>query len=308
MKKIFSVIIITLLLASCLTLTASASIFDNPIVLSSDMQSIIYNDNVYSRIDASMLEIDTYVELDEEVIYGDQLEKTIRSVTLEANKYNNILRAKITYKDGSFFSAHFLHEDYLEEYEKIAKNHHTDYIIDFVWPENNTVTAPKIHLFGQQITLYNSILSKCDYYNVRVQNNDGSLVELKGVLLIFDDEYYYVDFEEAGIESKSSFYPSKYSTLPAHKLLNTTLLQDIRAAEDEYYKDDLGFLYDDNLTEVVSSIFLIFVFAIIPLAVLIIFLILSIRSKTVYKKMFIIITILSAAELTTFVMLMMLMI
>ena len=140
----------------------------------------------------------------------------------------------------------------------------------------------------------------CDYFPVVVASSDGNLTAYKGALITIDDDCYYVDFEEAHIESWYDFNPYDYAELPAYEISDTELIASIQEGEDAYYSDDFGFLLDDSFTEAVSAVFLIFVFAIIPFAIFVVFLILAIRSKTVYKKMFRLIYILSAAELAVF--------
>lgn len=297
MKKIISVIIPVLLLFSCLGLTAFAE--NSSVTISDDYQKLYLDGNSYSRFNNSTIEVE-YFSFNADVELNATQQELIDEVVLETNENITIISADIYFKDGAVLSVGFLHDDYLEIYNEISTGQITECIIDFEWPEGNTVVTEKTALLGDAVTLYGDDLKWCDYYPVIIKTSDESLTLYEGALLIINDEYYYTDFSEAAVANWYDFNPYDYSELPAHKITDTELLASIKAAEEEYYSDDLGFLYDDNLTETVSAVFLIFVFAIVPFAILVVFLVLAIRSKTVYRKMFSTICILSGAELAIF--------
>lgn len=297
MKKIISVIIAVILSSFCLGFTAFAE--NSSVVISDDYQKLYLNGASYSRFDASKLEIEyntinTYIELSE------AQQETVKEVALLANEHKNIISADIFFNDGATLTVDFLRDDYLDEYNKIVNNQSEEYIIDFDWPEGNTVKAQRTALFGNRITLYGDELEFCDYYFVSTQNDDGSLTAVTGSLIIVGDEYYYVDHEENNVIIWDSFYPNALTELSAWEITDADLIESFKEAEEKYYSEDLGFLYDDTLTESVSAIFLVCLFAIVPFIILILFLILAIRAKGFYKKLFSNICILSAAELIVF--------
>ena len=78
------------------------------------------------------------------------------------------------------------------------------------------------------------------------------------------------------------------------------LIEKLDNAKSAYYSDGLGFFENDELSEKVSMIFFLVVFAFLTLIILITFLILAIRSKGIYKKMHRITYILCIAELSVF--------
>ena len=299
MKKWISVLITTMLLLSCLGMTAFAK--KASATISDDFQKLYLDGNSYSRFDTSMLEIEYYETLNETVTLSAVQQETVKSVILDGNEYRNIISATISYKDGATLSVEFLRDDYLNTYEAIINGENNKYIIDFEWPEGNTVTAKKTSLLGNSVTLSATQLEWCDYYKITVQSIDGYLTVQKGALIIINDQYYYVDFSEAGIENWEYFAPYDFSELSAYKISDASLCDEIKEAEDAYYADDMGFLFDDDFTETISTVFLIFAFAFIPLVIFVVFLFLAFRSKTVYRKLFTTICILSVTELTVFV-------
>lgn len=297
MKKLTSVIIITILLFSCLGFTTFAT--PASATISDDYQEFYLDGNTYSRFDTSALEGEHFT-YDIPVELSATQKENLREVILETNEATTVIYADIHFKDGAVLSVGYLRNDYVEMYNEMLAGQNNEYVIDFEYPDDNTITVSKTALYGKSVTLTSDKLEMCDYYPVIVETKDATLTVYKGSLLTYDESYYYVDFQEAKIESWYDFSPYEYSELPAYEISDAEILASIRAAEDSYYSDDLGFLLNDNFTETVSAIFLIIVFAVIPFAIFVVFLILAIRSKTVYKKMFRTIYIFSATLLVVF--------
>ena len=297
MKKLLSIVITTILLFSCWSLMA----FANPssATLSDDYQKLYIGENTYSRFRPSMIEIN-YFDADISVALNASQQETIDKVSLQTNEGNIFVYAQIYFKDGAVLSVEFLRDDYADKYNEISMAETSTYIIDFEYPEGNLVTTDKSDLFGERVTLTKEKLEWCSYYPIFIQSSDGVLTSYKGSLIVIEEDYYYVDYGDIQVEEHYAFYPYEYSELPAYQISDNELIADIQAAESEFYTDDFGFLLDDNLSQSISTVFLFIVFAIIPFAIFVVFLILAIRSKTIYKKLFRLIYILSATELVMF--------
>ena len=297
MKKLLSIVITTILLFSCWGLMA----FANPssATLSDDYQKLYIGENTYSRFRPSMVEIN-YFDSNIPVELNASQQETIDKVSLQANEGNIFIYVQIYFKDGAILSVEFLRDDYADKYNEISAGETDTYTIDFEYPEGNLVTADKSALFGERVTLTREKLEWCSYYPIFIQSSDKALTSYKGSLIVIEEDYYYVDYDDIEIEDRYYFDPYEYETLPAHQILDDKLIADIQEAEEAFYSDDFGFLLDDDLSKSISAVFLVIVFAIIPFAIFVVFLILAIRSKTVYKKMFRFIYILSAAELVVF--------
>lgn len=297
MKKIISILITAMLLFSCLGLTVFAE--TSSATISDDYQKLTLDGNTYSRFNTSAMEVE-YFSYDTSVELSTNQQDTIKEIILQANEEVTIIYADIYFKDGAVLSVGFLRDDYLGMYNDIATGENNEYTIDFEYPEGNKILVEKATLYGDSVSLGAEELEWCDYFPVVVESSDGSLTAYRGALITIDGDCYYVDFEEAHVESWYDFNPYDYAELPAHEISDEELIASIQVAEDAYYSDDFGFLLDDSFTEAVSAVFLIFVFAIIPFALFVVFLILAIRSKTIYKKMFRVIYLLSGAELVLF--------
>ena len=128
MKKLISTIIMTMLLFSCLGLTA----FANPLLatISDDYQKLYLGGDTYSRFNASMMEVE-YFDADIKVELNAAQQETIEDVFLQINADTTFIYADICFKDGAVLSVEFLRDDYLEIYNEISVSENRAYIIDF---------------------------------------------------------------------------------------------------------------------------------------------------------------------------------
>ena len=324
MKKILSLIISFILIFSCFAVTVFAEdtiedfdIFNAkmPIGTFSDRYENFYADGErYTRINASLVELDLnhywivedeynndyytgtsiYIEL------TNQQKQEIKTVKLESNKDRTIVEATLVYFDDVEMTIVYLKDNYLDEYNKILSGQTEILTIDFMYPYSNSVEAQNYQFVGEMTSFTNSRLVDLeDDYDVIAKNSDGSMSVVVGKLLIIDDEYYYLNFKEAGFDEDDWYSGSigKIANKPIHKITDTQLLEKIDNAMVEYYEDDYGVLYDDNATESISIVFFIFVFAFIPLAILVFFLIKALKGEGIYKKLYFTVVAICLAEI-----------
>lgn len=333
MKKILSLVFAFMLIFSCFAVTAFAEdieIASNPVItFSEDYQKLYENGDPYSRIDASMLdasmldlgfysnnyyfededilqEKDNYIDRSGYVRLSDSQREAVKNVDIQQNRHGNIYFVELSFNDGSALTVTFLRDTYLEEYYTIISSDDkaAEYKVDFVYPRGNVVKTEKSLLFGETVKL-SEIDFETYYYGVQyvyAQNSDGSLVVLKGELISIGDKYFYVDYAESNLDESVYYYVNNedFTKCIFHEITDEQLISDFKKAEQDYYDDDFGFLYDDEATDAVSAVFLILVFGIVPAVIFIILLIKAIRSKGVYKKLYGAVAAVSAAELTVF--------
>ena len=342
MKKILSIMFAFLLIFSCFAVTAFAEdmllgesvviyedeviydtynfpIYDEqPIMKFSDDFTKLYVDGEpFSRADVSMLSTDfgyTVVAEDERDLslkssayldLTDEQRKIFKDIYIEVNPATTMYRIELYYSDGSSLTVYFLKDSLFEDYERIISGNADKYLIDFAYPDGNMVITQKEALFGEIVTLRrNDLAYLYDYYYVTAASKDLSISMYTGVMFILEDNFFYVDYTEAGIED-ADFLFDDYSTgnlaeYPVHKITDEKLIADLQSAQERYYEDDYGVLYDDDATESISAVFLIFIFAVVPAVILVISLVKAIRGKGVYKKIYGTVSSLCMAELIVF--------
>ena len=297
MKKYLICIITTILLFSCLGMTALAD--ETAPTISDDYQTVYLNGETYSRFNASMIDTNYYIG-ETPLALTESQQEIIANTSASTNSSKTFLQVNLNFADGATMTAYFLRDDFKEKYYELLENPSSIYVVNFRWPDDNRIDAPKSLIMANPVTLYYDELNLCDWYPVIADLGDGSSTIHVGSLLISSDRYYYVDYKEIGVTNPNSFKPDSYGKLPAYEITDPTLVTQLRDGEEAFYGDSFGFLYDDDFTNTVSAIFLILIFAVVPAVILVLFLILAIRSKTIYRKLFSVICGCAGAELVIF--------
>lgn len=326
MKKILSLIISFILIFSCFAVTVFAEdtiedfdVFNSkmPIGTFSDRYENFYADGKrYTRINATVVEMDLdYYWIVEEEYNSDyylgtgiyieltnQQKQEIKTVKLKSNKERTLVEATLTYFDEVEMTIVYLKDDYLGEYNKVVNGETDTLTVDFSYPYENKVVAQKNQLLGETMTFTRNQLSGFNNsFDVTAQNSDASMSVIAGKVLLIDKEYYYLNFTEAGLTEKDFDYNlGKFADKPIHKITDTDLIAEFDNAMVKYYEDDYGVLYDDSATESISIGFFVFVFAFIPLAILVFFLIKAITGKGIYKKLYFVVVAVCLAEIIVF--------
>lgn len=326
MKKLLSLIISFVLVFSCFAVTVFAEDFDllnakTPIGTFSDRYEKFYAEGEqYTRIKASVIETDLNYNwiVEEEYVseyylgvgiyiqLTNQQKQEIKTVKLKTNKDRTLIEATFTYFDDAQMTVMYLKDAYLDEYNKVVTGQTETLTIEFVYPSYNNVEAQRQQLVGEMTTFTNSRLVDLeDDYDVVARNSDGSMSVVVGKLLVIADEYYYLNYKEAGFGEDDWYSGSigEIANKPLNKITDTQLIAAIDGAMEEYYNDDYGVLYDDDVTESISIGFFVFVFAVVPLAILVFFLIKAIRGKGIYKKLYFAVVAVCLAEIVVFAVL-----
>ena len=296
MKKYLICIITAILLFSCLSMTAFAE--NTAPTISDDYQTIYINGETYSRFNASLVGT-SYYTYDITPELTDTQQENITAIDIEMNDSRTILSVQIGLKDGSTLSANYIREDYLQTYNDLTTDPNSPYTIDFFYPLDNTVTGSKSDFMGTPVALSEYEIYSSNYFDVFMTLNEDSSI-YSGSLLIIDDSYYYVDYEENGVLNWSYFDLYEYTELAAYEITDSELVANIQAGEEAYYGDDYSFFYDDELTNSISSVFLILIFAVVPAIILVLFFIFALRSKGIYRRLFAVICGCAGAELIIF--------
>ena len=305
MKKVIAILIAVMCIfgtfsVSADTKTAVAEEIDSfvSIEFSSNFSELTYNGESYVQFNNNLLtgEIDT---LSSEVKLTPNQQQILTSMYVDISDQNDIIYANYVLKNGGQMNFTYLKREYIELYNDVMANNWDTAKIDFIWPEDNIITVNKQLLKQTKTTMF--VTEFTDVFDVYAPIGDKNFGIMKGMLCNNGDKYYYVDYVDAQIVYDKDFDIWDYSNVIAYEITDEVLYNQIETAIQKNYGVDYGFFEDDKFTAKVSDVFLIIAFAVIPLGIFVVFLILTLRSKTGYKKFFGTITILSAVELIIFI-------
>ncbi len=319
MKRKLCIISITVLIMFCLCISSMAVTVKPDVSFNDDFTKLYYNGKTYSRVDASMLDYDfDYDILDEVIEYDDGVYSDSYAIPGNEQEYNILSNpahtfvddisvyadikevlffADITYKDGAYLSCSYLRDDYIDDYNRIIIGDTETLTIDFMFPDGNTVICDSAKLkIGTPAKIQWNYESFCVYSYTK----DNTLRAEVGQLFYENDNLYYFDYAKASISSED-FYNYEYDEIiSVTEITDEALKAEIEIAIQEYYNDDMGFVFNDDLSESISKIFYSVLFLLIPLVICIGSLILFIKSKKpIYKKIFATICVLSLLVIIT---------
>ena len=258
------------------------------VYISDDLSSLFSNDRYFIKFNPYGIETDGFNDFEYTVSMSDETKENIQDVELYLSAGESVISATYNFKDGTSLGVYYLLYSLESEYKRIISSDWQYGEIDFEYPYDNQLSINQEKLYGKQINLITNEISDYNYHEFRVYAT-SKLSEIKlekGMLIVSEDKYYFVDYEKAGIVVKNYFNIADYSELLAFEITDENLCDKIGECIEAYYDDDFGFFDDDGFTNAVSKVMLTIMFLIFPLAVFVFALILAIRSKGYYKKIF----------------------
>ncbi|MBR2040676.1 MAG: hypothetical protein IJ948_04785 [Clostridia bacterium] len=275
------------------------------ITLEDELNGLFVNGEYYTLFNANNIETDGFDEFQYAISMSEKLKERTQDVDLYMSMDLAVVSATYNFKDGTSLSAHYLKHSLVREFDRLVSDNWQIGEIEFEYPYDNQLPVNQEKLFGRQINLFTKEIGDKNYHEFRVYatTDKCELRAEKGMLITSNDKYYYIDYAKAELGNIKYFNIADYAEILAFEITDENLCDKIEECIDEYYDDDYGFLDDDNFTESVSKVLLTIVFLILPLAIFILFLILAIRSKGYYKKLFRIIYISAVLVVIMFIVL-----
>ena len=282
MKKIIAIILAVFCLSS---MCVFAETGERVVQVDENFLSLTLDGERYESFDFAVSGKTDFTELNCTFNLTDTQNETVKGIDAQINEQGNIISATYTFKNGSVLSAYYLHEDFLEEYDTVNSDGWNLCEIDFIYPENNILNFTKDKLLGESYNLSMAEDEIANWFDVDAVSGDKSFRVTKGILIDTDEEYYYLDFESAGITYADLDFEN-YDNLLVYKITDANVKKQIDEAIARFYAEDYGFLNDGKTTKKISDIVLMIIFLILPFAVFVLFFILALGSKTKYKKLF----------------------
>lgn len=301
MKKLLA-LILALFCISSVTAYATAPVVpetkDQPAKLSYDTvyeidienerEGLYVNGEYYTLFNAKKMETNGYDEFQYALSMSDELEQKTQDVELCISPDLAVVYSTYNFGDGTSLNATYLKYSLVSEYDRLVSNEWQYGEIEFEYPRDNQLTINQEKLYGKQINLFTKEIGDTNYHEFRVYatTNSCDLKVEKGMLITTEDKYYFIDYEKANLGDFDYFNMADYSEILAFEITDENLCDKIDECIEAFYDDDFGFFDDDGFTNAVSKVMLTIMFIIFPLAVFVLFLILAIRSKGYYKKLF----------------------
>lgn len=291
MKKLLCVFLALVAAVCLLSVTVSA---EPALVLSEDLQTLTLDDRTYSRADLSAM--DLYYNGD---TFPVQLPQNLHSQAKSAIGYCTdnewVISVEIYYQDGSRLDIYFAYDEVKSELLRLCQDDELVCGIQLWWSDGLSGSAPISKFKGALTQMDGRDLAYTDTYTVVHEYRELNVSVYRGFVSEFKGDYYYVDYRENNIPNPMGFYAADWPLpLKAYKITDAELIEQIDEALDSQYNSA------SFSGQAISAFFLCFVFGLIPLAILVLSLIITIRSRGYYRLTWAITAGLCAAELSVF--------
>ena len=291
MKKLLSVFLVLLALVCLLSVTANAQ---EPLILSDDLQTLTMDGRSYSRADLSAMGL--YCN---STPYHIQVPKHLQSQLKQAVAYTNdnnwVISLELYYLDGSRQDICFVYNEVKAELVRMCQDDDLVCGLTMWWEDDPSFTTPISRLKGTPTTLDGSDIAYSGYYEMTHYYPELDCYIYRGMIIEYLGQFYYVDYLENNIHNPISFYPDEHiGQLEAYEITDPELVKQIDEAIESQYSSST------EVGQILSAIFLFFVFAIIPMGILIPAVIFAIGSKGYYRLTWSVTAGLCAAELSVF--------
>ncbi len=300
MKKILS-IITSVLIALTIFAVPSFAKANNTVAFSDDFSYVYYNGTRYIATDSRYFYINDYADPIQVSLTKEQKQK-IKAMSITPYDSKFYLEADYLLNNNTSVYCTYINEYYYKHYQNAIEGKVTTVCLnDIHFDEELTFNLQ--NLLQNKTSILVSKYSEYDCYNIMYQFFDGNVEVDLGVVFKQDDKYYYLDYATAGIEFIHGFDFSMIAekNVTVYEITDEESLATLDSALGD--SPEALPLFDDNTTMLISGFLLIFIFGIIPLGLLILFLILALRSKTKYRKIFLTLSLICILQIAVFAVL-----
>ena len=293
MKKIFSLFLIFCIVFTLFIVPSSADSFE--LSVSKDLQTVNYNGKKFRFVfDNSAISYNVYTEYYDDFYLSPSQESKISEIyAYIEDEHNSYLELSINYKNGGYFTGCYVEDSFLDEYNSILEGNGDATFCEITYEplfvDNNELIS------GDKISMTDFEISQNMYFDVYKGNKEGYFAIQKGIVLVETstmDFYYFPEYS----------YGSEYS-YDGYKISDESLIDELTA---EYTQYNTGIDIFGNFDEISKFIFFFsvaFILGAIPFAILIIAVIKLVKSKGIYKKLWIATVSVTSFELVAFLIL-----
>lgn len=287
--KILSSLLLTIILVSLFVIPASAD--ENLLITASEgLNEITIDGDKYIKADVSGLYNDArvYTRITN-LTLGKGLEN-YHSATVVSD-FEDMLSVNVTFteKTGATYSANYVHSNAYEAFQTLYEIKTPETYKIFLGGSVTNIDASLLRAEiekGEKLTIDNDYYY--DYYTVCTEYR--RMYKISGYIVETDFDLYYMPIIEKEGEY-TEYNVHSYNELEVYKITDETLINQLSQRSDS-----------SNGYAIFFISLLVLVFIIIPLVLLILSIIFSIKTKGIYKKLWIAVLILSALLLISIVL------
>ncbi len=307
MKRTVSIICVILLLTSLCTMAVSAN--DSAIRIADNFNSLHYhgNENDYVRVENGDGIDYEYSTQENDIHLTKRQAAEIDSITATVDGYRDAyVVLDVWYKNGdNGRNIVYVNRERLEEYNNILNGIGDVYTTVINYAMDVDIVMSEAQIKGEAVVCDGDELPHTNSFSVWIESADGCFSELAGEILIDEptDEVYYLDYFQRGAQEYSTILTnvSSCEDIVLYRITDEALLEQIKTDYAAYY-DNQMMPYTETVGKTLSAVMMMLIFGLVPLAALVVGVVGWIRAKSgMYRRLFVTLTAVSAAEIVAFV-------
>ena len=276
MKKYIALLITVLVMSFCLSFTVSAD-FDR-FTISEDFQTLTLDELTFHRVDASYVVLNDCFTLDREPQLTPGQQERLRGCRVDVAPNYNYLEATFFFRDGATLSCSYATEEFVPMLETWQKDDSTECYIEF-YMDNAYIKESQLK--GRPTTLNERELEYCDTYSVVAETDYDFFYIETGTLIATNGTFYYADYSELDLLDPHNFYVFECGTVECYEVTDPMARSKIQKSLRDY---DAFTESSETMWDVVTAVFYIFIFGVIPAAIAVLSLIFCCRGKGYYRN------------------------
>ena len=288
MKKCIAVLLTILAMSFCLSFTVSANA--HGFTLSEDLMTLTLNGENFVRMDTSCTSTFAFETLMPDLQPTPDQQEQFKDWTFTISEDGRIIDASFYYRVGGTLYCQYVREDFAPQLVAYQNGTGADCRIEIGL---DPIIIPESTLKGKPVTLSGNDLMWSEQYDVCADVSDEYLYINTGTLLVQEGTFYYVDHSDLN-HYPGYLDPYEYTSLNCYEITDEALCQQL----SEYGLGGSGL---ENLVEMGIGALVLFIFGLIPAAILVLGLVMLIKRKGYYRIIWGITAGFCIAELITFV-------
>ncbi len=289
MKKLLSVLILSIFLCVSFSLTSYADKKEKECVINKDFESIEWGEKTYLPFYDKNIYFagDDQIDLDEN--FEDENTENLYDYTdlYYYSEYPYILMLEYEDAKGNYKDKYFVEKSHYDNVISLINGESADnYVTDTgYYGSEYSLSAEQIDLWiknGEKITDSTERFTDFDRHTLYSTDKGGAVRKESGLILHENDTYYllyYKDYDRTFFYAGGSFAMDADLTVTVYKLTDSELSANLSEFYDTEPEDELDWIVSNGLPDEVFFVITLIIFVLIPLAAIIIAIIALLKKK-----------------------------
>ncbi|MBQ4090880.1 MAG: hypothetical protein IJC64_01035 [Clostridia bacterium] len=280
MKKRIALTLISVLLVACALIIPAFAANGGELCISDDYTSVTYGGKTYVKYDPLYLNLNCNCVDIRNISYTEEQNNDI--LYCSAYDYGAFIMLDLSFAKGGDTIIYYLDTAYVGALEEFLENGGRSYISNDYIFGYQTLDTTAAKLMSTPILMKGYWVAQYEFYlGVTNTSDDGFFEKTSGYIFTDGDDYYYLDYYQFGADGAEVFDAMDHGTVTVYKITDKDILSQL-GGDSDIIIDGGG--YEPLPMQIISTVLLVLLLGIAPLAAAIVCLIFSFKAKHPYNK------------------------